>query len=169
MAMDRKAQFAELSAAHMGGFTRLAQAYEFDPERRRDLVQEILCEIWRAMPGFSGASSIKTYAYRVAHNVCVAHVAKAVRRKTHLLGLDEVEAVGFDGVAAAEEKDLRSKLLELVGQLKPRERAIALMHLEGFDHTEIAAVLELSPSNVATLVHRIKHALTAALQPGGPR
>ena len=40
---------------------RLATAYEADPEKRRDLVQEIHFAIWRSFAGFDGRCSLRTW------------------------------------------------------------------------------------------------------------
>jgi hypothetical protein len=46
---------------------RLARAYEVDPDKRRDLLQEIHVALWQSFENFKGRCSLKTWVYRVAH------------------------------------------------------------------------------------------------------
>jgi RNA polymerase sigma-70 factor (ECF subfamily) len=58
---------------------RLAYAYEADSDRRRDLVQEIHLALWRSFAIFGERCSLRTWVYRVAHNVATSHVIRQSR------------------------------------------------------------------------------------------
>lgn len=47
-----------------------------DKELANDLTQEIFINIWNAIPGFKGASSYKTWIYRITVNTCLQHIRK---------------------------------------------------------------------------------------------
>jgi RNA polymerase sigma-70 factor, ECF subfamily len=64
-------RYEEASAAYGAALERLARAYEADPDRRRDLLQEIHIALWRSLEGFDGRCSLRTWVYRVAHNTGV--------------------------------------------------------------------------------------------------
>ena len=51
------------------GMARLATAYEADPERRRDLSQNIHFQLWRSFARYDARCSLRTWVYRVAHHV----------------------------------------------------------------------------------------------------
>lgn len=51
------------------------------------------------------------------------------------------------------------RLFALIHELKPLDRQIVLLFLEGVDAAGIAEVTGLSPGNVATKVHRLKNVL----------
>ena len=51
---------------------RLASAYEADPEKRRDLSQDIHFQLWRSFQRYDGRCSLRTWVYRVAHHVAVS-------------------------------------------------------------------------------------------------
>jgi hypothetical protein len=53
---------------------RMARGYESNPERRRDLLQEMHIALWRSLRLFDGQCSLKTWVYRVGHNVSASHV-----------------------------------------------------------------------------------------------
>lgn len=60
---------------------RLAYAYESDPDHRRDLTQEIHLALWRSFEKFDGRCSLRTWTYRVAHNVATSHVIRQSKRR----------------------------------------------------------------------------------------
>ena len=47
---------------------RLARAYEADPERRQDVLQEVHLALWQSLSRFDGRCALGTWVYRVAHN-----------------------------------------------------------------------------------------------------
>ena len=53
---------------------RLAAGYEADPDKRRDLRQEIHLQLWRSFEAFDGRCSLKTWTLRVAHNTAASYV-----------------------------------------------------------------------------------------------
>jgi RNA polymerase sigma-70 factor (ECF subfamily) len=61
---------------------RLARSYEADPDKRRDLLQEIHFAVWRSLATFGGQCSLRTWVYRVAHNAMmnVASSPEGVRK-----------------------------------------------------------------------------------------
>jgi hypothetical protein len=62
-------------AEYGAALDRLAYAYEVDPELRRDLLQEVHLALWRSFANFDEKCSLRTWTYRVAHNVAASHVA----------------------------------------------------------------------------------------------
>jgi len=137
---------------------RLAKGYEADPERRRDLLQEIHVELWRSLRLFDGRCSLQTWVYRVAHNVAASHIVRWRRASARLVDLDALETEpGFvDGEARANEQYSVSRLLDRIYRLKPLDRQVILLYLEGEQAASIAEVTGLSAGNVAIKIHRIK-------------
>ena len=71
---------------------RLARAYEADADLCRDLLQEIHIALWRSFSTFDGRCSLRTWIYRVAHNVAASHVLRQRRMRSQaLVGLEELE------------------------------------------------------------------------------
>lgn len=150
---------------------RLARAYETDVDRCRDLLQDIHVALWQSLSRFEGRCSLRTWVYRVAHNVATS---QAIRRRTNaptLVGLDELDQTPAAGDA---DRDLDAhraleRLQALVHRLKPLDRQVMLLYLEGIDAASIGEVTGLSAGNVATKVHRIKAVLARRFHEGGAR
>jgi RNA polymerase sigma-70 factor, ECF subfamily len=153
--------YKEARAAYGAALQRLARGYEADPERGRDLLQEIHIELWRSLRLFDNRCSLRTWVYRVAHNVGSSHILsrkRAAARLVDLDGLDE-EPAFIDGQEHADQNYLLSRMLDRIYRLKPLDRQVILMYLEGETAASIAEVTGLSPSNIATKIHRIKKVL----------
>lgn len=149
---------------------RLARAYESDADLRRDLLQEMHVALWRSFRGFDGRCSLRTWFYRVSHNVGASHVLRQRRlRDQALVGLEELENLpdSTNALEAADRSHRLERLLNLIQRLKPMDRHVILSYLEGFDAASIAEITGLSAGNVATKIHRIKSVLARQFQQGG--
>ena len=54
----------------------------------------------------------------------------------------------------------------LIQQLKPHDKQVILLYLEGMDSASIGEVTGFSPGNVATKIHRIKNLLSRKFHQG---
>jgi RNA polymerase sigma-70 factor (ECF subfamily) len=162
--------YQEASTNFGPALERLARAYEAEPDRRRDLLQEIHIALWRSLHGFDQRCSLRTWIYRVAHNVGATHVARQYRNRSQaLVGLEEFESLPdpHAGEAAADRNIALNRLMDLIQRLKPLDRHVILSYLEGLDAAAIGEITGLSSRNVATKIHRIKNLLTRLFQEGG--
>jgi RNA polymerase sigma-70 factor, ECF subfamily len=149
---------------------RLARAYELDPEARRDLLQEIHLHLWRSFAGFDQRCSLRTWVYRVAHNVATGHVIRQRRNRDRLVSIESVESMpGSDQVEVAAGRAVAlDRLSMLIERLKPLDRQIIVSYLEGMDANSISEITGLSPANIAMKVHRVKNILRRWFE-GGER
>jgi RNA polymerase sigma-70 factor (ECF subfamily) len=157
----RDRSYTEVAATYGGALERLARAYEADAGRRVDLVQEIHVALWRSLETFDARCSLRTWVYRVAHNVATSHVIRA-RKSRAFVSLEELEHVAGsdDTERATDKRKAMEKLLALIQDLNPVDRQVILLYLEGMDAAAIGDITGLTSSNVATKVHRIKTVLT---------
>jgi RNA polymerase sigma-70 factor, ECF subfamily len=154
----------EQAAADYGpALARLARGYEADPDKRRDLLQEIHIALWRSFQGFDGLCSLRTWVYRVAHNTATSHVIRQRRaRPDMLVGLDEIDALPVE--PEADRRVALHQLTDLIHRLKPLDRQVILAWLDGMEAAEIAEMAGMSPGSVATRIHRIKNLLARDFQ-----
>ena len=167
--MDRNALYQEATARFGRALERLARAYEADPDRREDLVQEIHFEIWKSLEVYEVRCALRTWVYRVAHNTAAKHVIRRCRTKPEVLvSLDEIPERSLDRKEAASRgKEAASQLMEFIHLLKPPDRQLMLLYLEGIDSESIAEIIGLSPGNVRTKIHRLKAVLSRQFHEGG--
>ena len=110
------------AAEHYGpSLDRLAAAYEADPEKRRDLKQDIHFQLWRSFRSYDGRCLLRTWIYRVAHHVAASYVMRERRIFSTLVNLEELETLPDEdqGQLAAEQHVNLTRLSQLIQQLKP--------------------------------------------------
>ncbi len=162
--------YEQASAGFGAALGRLARSCEIDQDKQQDLLQEIHLALWRSLAGFEGTCSLRTWVYRVAHNVAASHVVRQRRHGSRtLVGLEDIEATLADQKAEAGigRQHVLDRLYGLIRMLKPPDRQIILLYLEGSDAASIAEITGISPGNVATRIHRIKRILAERYQTGG--
>jgi RNA polymerase sigma-70 factor, ECF subfamily len=157
---NQDALYAEAVATYGAALERLARAYETDAEKSRDLLQDIHVALWQSLSRFEGRCSMRTWVYRVAHNVATSQVIRR-RAGPTLVGLDELDETpaAIDTEGALDTHRALERLQALVRRLKPLDRQLMLLYLEGVDAASIGEVTGLSAGNVATKIHRIKAVL----------
>jgi RNA polymerase sigma-70 factor (ECF subfamily) len=167
-AVGQDALYEQAAARYGAAIDRLAGAYEPHPDKRRDLVQDIHVAIWRSFAGFDGRCSLRTWVYRVAHNVVTSQILRRRGKAPALVSLDELASMpdDRDEERAADRRIALERLLALVQTLEPLDRRVILLYLEDVDAAAIGEITGLSAGNVATKVHRIKHILTRRFHQG---
>src|SRR5215475_972713 len=85
--------YKEAVASCGTAINRLARAYEADPDKRRDLLQEIHLALWRSFKAYEARCSLRTWVYRIAHNTAASHIIRQRRSNVrNLVSLEDVEA-----------------------------------------------------------------------------
>ena len=104
----------------------------------------------------------------MAHNVGASHVAKDRRRPRTFADLEALEAVpaADDPEAEAGERHALARLTALIQALKPLDRQVMLLWLEGLDLAAIAEISGLTANAVGVKVHRIKAVLAKSFERG---
>ncbi len=155
-------------AVYGAALERLARAYEADPDRRLDLLQEIHIALWRSLAGFDERCSLRTWVYRVAHNTATSQVLRRRASTPTFVSLDELESMPAEGSAKEDVDSQRvmDRVLALIHTLVPLDRQVILLYLEGMDASTIGDITGLSSGNVATKVHRIKRILSQRFHQG---
>ena len=161
--MKTKSNSPENFATILENYKRLifkvAGVYCRDPENRKDLVQEIVLQIWRSLPSYNEKFAMSTWIYRIALNVSISHYRKeTTRQKTY-----NAYQHNMDIVEVESDKDLEDKTERLYGiidNLRPIDKAIIVLYLENRSHAEIADIMGISVTNVSTKINRIKNMIS---------
>jgi len=163
---SQDAAFLDALVKYGPDLARFVNGYERDDAKRQELLQEVHLALWQSLAAFRGQCSLRTWAYRVAHNVGATHVRRATRSvERGYLDLEEAELLPSEdtGIPAAEQRMDLARILALIHRLGPPDREVMLLYLEDIDAAGIGEVTGLSARNVATKVHRIKKLLSAQI------
>lgn len=183
---------AELKAGSEDAYAWLIQTYQHqvyslvyrilsDPSDAADTTQEVFIKVFRGIHRFNGASSLKTWIYRIA-----VHEASNSRRwwfrhkaretsiepaldETTTSSLSLAEALVDNGTSPYEtviQLQLRARVEEELRHIKePFRTAVVLRDLEELSYEEIAEVTDTSLGTVKSRLIRGREALKKRLQP----
>jgi RNA polymerase sigma-70 factor (ECF subfamily) len=152
-----------------------------------DALQEALLRAWRALPGFEGRSSLRSWLYRIATNACLRLIE---RRPKRVLPIDFgpaadphdrpgeplVESVWVEpypdanlGAAGPDARYEERESVELafiaaLQHLPARQRAVLILRdVLGFSGEETADALETTPASVYSALQRAHRAVDKRL------
>ena len=120
------------------------------PEDAEDVMQTAFVRAFTALPNFRGASSIKTWLYRIAVNESMT----LFRKQKHLQGVWEGELGSEDRSATLTEQ---LAIQGVLTRLKPEHRLILTLRFwEDLSYQEIAFVLRIPLTTVKMRLKRAK-------------
>jgi RNA polymerase sigma-70 factor (ECF subfamily) len=143
----------------------LGSSFEAD-----DAVQETLVRAWRAMDRFDGRSSLRTWLYRIATNVCLT-MAQAPQRRAQPLAVltDEQAGAALDrnpADAAAGRDAVRRAFVVALHRLPPRQRAVLVLRdVLGWRAAEVGELLGTTVAATNSALQRARSALGAGVDP----
>lgn len=136
---------------------RICLMYAKDDEDAKDLFQEVVIHIWRSLNTFKGNSSVSTWMYRVALNICLRFKSKHIKNQSQFIRLDSITIANFGSEEKSEvENEKLQRLRTCVKKLNEGDKAIVTLYLEGLAYREISSILGLSENHIAVKIKRIK-------------
>jgi RNA polymerase sigma-70 factor (ECF subfamily) len=105
---------------------------------------------------------LKGYIARIAQNICVTHVRRALVRRAEPLSDAMADTAPPPEEATAHAMRL-ARLIEAVRGLPDNLKAVASLYLEEMPVKEIALALGISESNASVRLHRAKAAIRLSL------
>ncbi len=153
-----RAAFAALFRRHNHEIYNLALRLTQDRDTARDVVQETWIRVWRGLGSFRGDSSFSTWSYRITVNTASSWNRRRSKRAT--VDINDVSEPELADAAqipdrAAENTDLRRRLTDALGQLKPGLRSVVVMKdVYDWSHQEIAQALGISTTAAKVRLHR---------------
>jgi RNA polymerase sigma-70 factor (ECF subfamily) len=163
--------FAHLYSLHKRRIYSLCLRMVGNVAEAEDLTQEAFLQLHRKIATFRGDSAFSTWLHRLSINVVLMHLRK---KGLPLMSLDEaMEPTYDDGPGrsfGAPDLSLtgsidRLALERAVAALPAGYRLIFVLHdVEGFEHNEIAAMLDCSVGNSKSQLHKARLKLRDALR-----
>jgi RNA polymerase sigma factor (sigma-70 family) len=162
-ASDDSGAVEALLREHGAALARLVRGYAREEAAQQDLLQEIALALWRALPGFRGECSARTFVYRVAHNRCIDLTLRRARIVEAPLE-EAAHAAAGDHEQALAHREQIERLLGHVRGLELPYRMAVMLSLEGLPHAEIAAVLGITEAAASVRLHRAREVLKARMR-----
>lgn len=138
---------------------KICYSYCSNQETRKDLQQEILLQLWSSFSKFDGRVKISTWIYRIALNTAISFYRYDCKHSDKLESLDKL-IISISNFEIETEKDENiSMLYHFIEQLDKLDKALILLYLDDNKYRDIADILGISETNVATKISRIKKRL----------
>jgi RNA polymerase sigma-70 factor (ECF subfamily) len=164
----------------------LAHCYRMlgSAQEAEDLVQETYLRAWRAYAGFAGRSSVRTWLYRIATNVCLTALERRARRPVPSgLDTDAAGALAPDvpwlrpmpdrllagpgedpAAVAASRAGIRLAFVAALQYLSARQRAVLILRdVLDWPAADVAQLLDTTTTAVHSAVRRARAQLARAL------
>ena len=160
---EQQQRFAEWLREHGGVLHHVVNGFAAGDDRN-DLRQEVLLAVWKSIPAFRGQAKPTTYLYRVSHNAALLWIRteKNYRRRVEQFSTFAPTESAGEPDSLTDER--LARIYAAIHQLKPLERSLMLLSLDGLSYREMAEVLGLSESNVGVKINRIKTQIIQTLK-----
>lgn len=162
--------FAALFEVHKRRVYSLCLRMTGDTAEAEDLAQEAFLQLFRKIATFRGESAFSTWLHRLVVNVVLMHLRK---KGLQQVSLDEPDASQDEPVKREygdDDKRLlhsidRITLSRAIDGLPPGYRAVLVLHdVEGYEHNEIAQILNCSVGNSKSQLHKARLKLRELLR-----
>lgn len=152
--------FSELYQRHSVAILNYLARLVHEATEAEDLLQDTFVAVWRGAAQYRGQAQVKTWIYRIAHNLAVS----CLRRRKPLTSFDEMDDVGQEQEPEQVLLHLARghQLQEALDRLSPKHRAVLeLAFVQEMPYIEIAAILDCP---LGTVKSRISYALKSLKQ-----
>ncbi len=133
-----------------------------DAELAKDLVQEIFLRVWKSRANLDPAQSLKSYRYRIGHNLVIDYR----RRNQHPINSLEAHPEIEPSYSTEDNFDLQNKIAFAIQSLpEPVRLVFTMSRFEGVKYAEIAAALNVSVKTVEARMSKALAILREKLAP----
>lgn len=151
---SKKLHFVQIVNNNRGIIRSLCKVYYTRSEDQEDALQDIILQLWKSFETFRGESEVSTWIYRVSLNTLITKI----RRDKRSIDVEPIDTPHFH-ISTAKADDNVELLSIFIQSLKDVDKAIVVLFLEGYRNKEIAEILKMSQTNVATRLNRVKSQL----------
>lgn len=155
--VDKKGTFIAAIKENEGFIFKIAAVYTNSTDDKNDLVQEIIYQLWKSYDSFTQKSKLSTWMYRVALNVAIYQL-KVSKKRIFTILIDE-QVLDYHEVDNSKTEENWQIFRQQIDTLNLLDKGIVMLYLDNKSYDEIAEIIGISSSNVATKLSRIKEKL----------
>jgi RNA polymerase sigma-70 factor, ECF subfamily len=176
---DNAAAFEELVLRYQGRLVAVLDHLVGDRDQAEDLAQEVFLRLYRARKSYVPTAKFATWLFTIANHAAANALRNESRRREVTLPSRDSGPMGArpldrmiqasSGARPARQLDkaeIRDVVRLALDALSERQRlAVLLNKFEGMCYADIAAVMEMSPQAVKSLLSRARCNLREVLEP----
>ena len=152
-------RFLSLLKGHEKIIYKVCYVYCRSAEDRKDLAQEVMVQLWKSFSRYNEEYKFSTWIYRIALNVAISHYRSKKRKDATFVTIDSLEELTENAYQDSTTESNLQLLYYFIHQLDELNKALILLYLEDNSYKEIASILGITETNVATKINRIKQKL----------
>jgi RNA polymerase sigma-70 factor, ECF subfamily len=162
--------FAALFEMHKRRVYSLCLRMTGDATEAEDLAQDAFLQLFRKIATFRGESAFSTWLHRLVVNVVLMHLRKKGLQQVPLEEMDNAQEDAVKREYGDDDRRLlgsidRLVLARAIEQLPPGYRSVFVLHdVEGYEHNEIAQIMDCSVGNSKSQLHKARLKLREALR-----
>ena len=137
---------------------KICNSYCKNADDREDLAQEMIFQLWKSWSSYNANYKLSTWMYRIALNVAISFYRKEKKTTETVFMGDHLIEIADEQVEEILATNLNA-LQQFINQLKPLDKALMILYLEEKPQKEIAEIMGITSTNVATKIGRIKEQL----------
>lgn len=139
-------------------------------EDASDVAQEVFIKIYKSISNFKEESSLSTWIYRIATNVCLDELRK--RKKAKFVSIDtpvqledgevsmQMEDQGLQPDELVTQKELKEEVQKAISSLKDDHKIVIILRdINGYSYEEIADILGCTLGTVKSRINRARNSL----------
>lgn len=155
--MTDKAKFVQILKENKRILYKVINIYCQDKNDRSDVEQEIIIQLWKSFKSYDNNYKYSTWVYRIAMNVAISFYRSNMHRKASTLSINEsiFQEIEYDD-APNEIDEKRKFLYDFMNQLDDFNKQILILYLDECSYKEIAGIVGITETNVATKISRLK-------------
>jgi RNA polymerase sigma factor (sigma-70 family) len=152
-------EFSNLVNDNRGIIFKVCNSYCSNKADIEDLAQEIIYQLWKSYKSYKPSYKFTTWMYRIALNTAISFYRK-VKKSHSTISLEEHLIEMEDNNEASSITTQNIDLLQqFINELKELDKALMILYLEEKTYKEIAEIIGITETNVATKIGRIKEKL----------
>ena len=133
---------------------KVSHLYCDNADDMQDLFQDIVSNLWMAYPNFQQKSKVSTWVYRVSLNTAITWFRDYSKQSKRIEYTNWIPDMTNETDHATDE--LYEQLYKAIDTLGKIDKAIIMLFLDDTSYDEIAEIVGLTKTNVATKIGRIK-------------
>jgi len=157
--------FKEILEKNKYKIYRICNIYAVAPIEPQDLFQEVIFQIWKSLDKFKGKSSIDTWVYKIAINVCLRSKMKFDKSNNKTDRFESIHFTPIEKEIGAFEQEKFTYLKECISTLNGTDTSLIVLYLDDLSYKEIAVITGLSENHIAVKMKRIRKKLFECITP----
>ncbi|OHD13178.1 MAG: hypothetical protein A2086_09690 [Spirochaetes bacterium GWD1_27_9] len=138
---------------------RFIFTYTKDKEEQEELLQDIFYNIFLSLSNFKNKSSLNTYIYSIARNVCVKYIKNKIKERKRIENLiinydERIQKIDLDYLIQKEEVKF---FYETLDKLEDAQKEVFILaEVENLKYEEISKILNIPTGTVKSRLNRAK-------------